>query len=282
MAQNIRKDTDPRVPDCGWSGEAALDIQWAHAIAPQAKLVLVEAISSRKDDMFAAVDKANEIAENSGGGVVSLSWSYDEFGGTHIAGEAAYDQHFQHDSILYFVSSGDQGGWVEYPSASPFVVSVGGTELLRDANNSVLIEQGWSSSGGGSSNFELLPPFQANVENTAGTRRVTPDIAGPAGLDATGANGSPSYAGTTCEPYQPGWYLVGGTSLATPIVAAAANLSYPKGGKTITILQNIYKQRTNKLAVRDITAGQAGTNIAMPGYDKVTGVGVPASTQFVK
>jgi hypothetical protein len=76
--------------------------------------------------------------------------------------------------------------------------------------------------------------------------------------------------------------LVGGTSLATPIVAAAANLSYPKGGKTITILQNIYKQRTNKLAVRDITAGQAGTNIAMPGYDKVTGVGVPASTQFVK
>jgi hypothetical protein len=58
---------------------------------------------------------------------------------------------------------------------------------------------------------------------------------------------------------------VGGTSLATPIVAAAANLSYPSGGKTGTVLQNIYRQRTNHAAVRDITAGQAGSNVAMPG-----------------
>jgi kumamolisin len=105
-----------------WSGEAALDLQWAHAIAPQAKLVVVEAVSSRKDDMFVAVDKASDLAESSGGGVVSLSWSYDEFGGnasTHVPGESAYDRHFQHDKILYFASSGDQGGWAEYRRHHP-------------------------------------------------------------------------------------------------------------------------------------------------------------------
>jgi kumamolisin len=272
----ILKDTDPRVPDCGWSGEAALDLQWAHAIAPSAKLTLVEAVSSRKIDIFAAVDKAIEIAEKQGGGTVSMSWSFDEF-----KGETDYDSHFlQHETVLFFAASGDLGGRVVYPSASPFVVSVGGTSVVRDANGTIVVEQGWDSSGGGNSNFEPRPSFQNQVENISDAGRVTPDIAGPAGLDEAGINGSPVWAGTVCGPYTPGWYSVGGTSLATPIVAAAATVALPKGGSTTALLQNIYDARKTPTSIRDITVGQAGGNLAKPGYDKVTGVGVPSSINF--
>lgn len=285
MAPNLLRDTDPNVYDCGWSGEAALDLQWAHAIAPKAKLVLVEAVSSAMKDVLAAVDKASRIAATAGGGIVSMSWSFDEFGGnasTRSGGERGDDSHFQHSTVLYFAASGDQGGRVTYPSASSLVVSVGGTQVLRDANNKILIEEGWSSTGGVNSNFEPRPTFQLNVENITDAGRATPDIAGPAGLDTTGANGSPVYAGTVCQPYVGGWYSVGGTSLATPIIAAAASFSYPHGGDTTALLERIYGERKINSAVRDITVGQAGANVATRGYDKVTGVGVPASDRFAK
>ena len=109
---------------------------------------------------------------------------------------------------------------------------------------------------------------------------MTPDIAGPAGIDLKLDNGSPLYAGTICGSNGPGWYAVGGTSLATPIIAAAANLSFPNGGKTSALLENIYAERKAPGAVRDITFGRAGNNFAKQYYDAVTGVGVPASLQF--
>lgn len=276
MAPGILADTDPSVPDCGWSGEAALDLQWGHAIAPQAKLVLIQAVSSKMSDMLAAVDKASEMAERGGGGIVSLSWSYDEF-----QEEKAADSHFAHDTVLYFAASGDNGGVVQYPSTSPSVVSVGGTDVIRDANNKVVTEEGWSSSGGGNSRFEARPNFQQQVENVGDAGRATPDIAGPAGLDVEGNNGSPVFAGTVCAQYTPGWYLAGGTSLATPIIAAAVSFS-EKAGKTPDLLKNIYAERARPTAIRDITVGSAGANLARTGYDRVTGVGVPANLGFAR
>jgi hypothetical protein len=270
-------DTDPRVSDCGWSIESALDLQWAHAISPRSKLILVEAATSSADDLFQAVKTASAVAESAGGGVVSLSWSFAE-----VEDEAKYDILFQHDTVLYLAASGDQGGVVEYPAASPFVISVGGTKVTRDSNNKVLSEVGWDYSGGGFSIPEIRPPFQnpplENVDGTTG--RVTPDIAGPAGIDRLLDNGSPMYAGTTCNGAPPGWYAVGGTSLATPIIAAAASLDFPRGGKTETVLGNIYAERKIAVAIRDITFGRAGNNFVKTGYDAVTGVGVPASLQF--
>jgi subtilase family serine protease len=183
---------------------------------------------------------------------------------------------------LYFASSGDQGGVVEYPAASPFVISVGGTKVTRDTNNKILSEVGWDYTGGGFSIPEIRPPFQnPPLENVHGTTgRVTPDIAGPAGIDRLLDNGSPIYAGTTCSGNPPGWYAVGGTSLATPIIAAAASLDFPHGAKTDTVLRNIYAARKTATAIRDITFGRAGNNFVRTGYDAVTGVGVPASLQF--
>jgi hypothetical protein len=131
-------DTDPRIAaDCGWAVEAALDLQWAHAIAPQAKLVLVEAASKSAVDLFQGVDLATRIAEQAGGGVVSMSWSFEE-----VKNELEFDSHFlNHDTVLYFAASGDHGGTVEYPSASPFVISVGGTEVARSNGNVVQAEE---------------------------------------------------------------------------------------------------------------------------------------------
>lgn len=276
LSQSIRADTDPSVSDCGWSQEAAIDLQWAHAIAPQARLVLVEATTSDRTDMLAAVDKATKIAEDHGGGIVSLSWSYDE-----TPDEEQDDFHFKSEKVLFFAASGDDGGRVEYPAASPYVVSVGGTELLRDENDTIIVEKGWNSAGGGNSNFEPRPTFQSSLENISDTGRVVPDIAGPAGLDSDLQNGSPIYAGTVCAPYKAYWYSVGGTSLATPIVAAEASYSYPHGLETKSALANIYHNRSTQGVIRDITVGQAGANVCKAGYDKCSGVGVPASTKFV-
>lgn len=276
VSANILPDTDLSIPDCGWSQEAAIDIQWAHAISPLAKIVLVEAVSSDKKDMLYAVEQANNIAAAEGGGVMSLSWSYDEF-----HSEASDDHYFAAKNVLYFAASGDNGGVVEYPAASPNVISVGGTEVLRDQNNVIRLEQGWSDAGGGNSNFEQRPLFQTGVENITDLGRVVPDIAGPAGLDVSLQNGSPIYAGTVCPPYQAHWYAVGGTSLATPILAAYATYAYPHGGDAKAALNAIYKNRTNSTNVRDIVSGQAGSNACRVGYDRCSGVGVPASSHFI-
>src|SRR5579872_4049105 len=102
----------------GWEFEAALDIEMAHAMAPGAKIVLVEAATSDWDPMLAAVDKAVAL----GASQVSMSWIGSEF-----IGEAAYDFHFKAPGVTFFAASGDIGGTVGYPSTSPFVFSCGAT-----------------------------------------------------------------------------------------------------------------------------------------------------------
>src|SRR5260370_824006 len=111
--------------NCGWSQEAALDIEWAHAMAPNAKIVLVEAATNSFVDLFAAVDVAtSQVLATGGRGEVSMSW-----GGGEFSTEASNDSHFQHDAVVYFAASGDTGGANIYPSVSPFVVSSGSTRL---------------------------------------------------------------------------------------------------------------------------------------------------------
>ena len=277
---NTLPDTDARVgsDSCGWSIESAIDLQWAHAIAPKAKLILMEAVSKDADDLFTAVDAASKLAENAGGGIVSLSWSFDE-----VPDETKYDQPFQNDKVIYFAASGDRGGVPQFPASSPFVIAVGGSEVTRDATtHKLLSEVVWPSTGSGFSGPELRPSFQKSpLENIDGTTgRVTPDIAGPAGIDRQLDNGSPLYVGTVCSPNKPGWYAAGGTSLATPILAAGVSLTFPKGGNTAVVLQNIYTQRNNPSNIKDITFGRAGNNFAKQGYDAASGVGVPQSIQF--
>ncbi len=138
--------------DAGWALEISLDVQWAHAIAPGANILLVEASSNSFTNLLAAEDYAKTHA-----GYVSNSW-----GGSEFSGESSDDSHFAQTGVSFFASSGDSGLPAQYPSASPNVISVGGT-TLNFSGSSFLSETGWSGSGGALPHRcgRAVPPAQA-------------------------------------------------------------------------------------------------------------------------
>lgn len=109
----------PKV-DPGWALEESLDIEWAHAEAPAAKIVLVEAADSKRTSLFGAVQAANSL------GATEASMS---FGGTETVGQTSFDTDFTHAGTFYTASSGDKGAGTGYPATSPNVIAVGGTTL---------------------------------------------------------------------------------------------------------------------------------------------------------
>ena len=141
--------------NAGWGLEIALDIEWAHAIAPGAKILLVEASSSTFANLLAAEDYAAAHAQ-----YVSNSW-----GGSEFSGETSYDSHFVRSGVSFFVSAGDAGLPAEYPSSSPKVISVGGTLLTFNPDGSLNSETGWTSGGGGCSKYETA--VSPNLRSTA-------------------------------------------------------------------------------------------------------------------
>jgi len=266
--------------NCGWVGEAALDLQWAHAIAPGAKLIFVQAKSENFNDLFAAVSIAVKAVKAAGGGQISMSWIGQEYP------DEVNDKTFE-TGVLYFASSGDTGGELGYPAASPSVISVGGTGLLRDLTGHLVTEYGWNGSGGGMSAYEPSPRYQAGVENIQGAHRNVPDLA----ADADPKTGAAVYMSTpsdTCvdrpspDQYQTGWQVIGGTSLATPIVAAITNVAGRHRTSVAAELAAIYGNRKGTMRIRDISimSGTAGGNPIRSGYDNVTGVGAPAGVEF--
>ena len=130
----------------GWALEISLDVEWAHALAPKAHVLLVEASSSSFTNLFVAITYAEQHAQ-----YVSMSW-----GGTDFRGETNFDADFSAaPSVSFFASSGDTAKAVEYPAASPDVVSVGGTTLtLTKSTYAWKGESAWSTAGGGCSAFE--------------------------------------------------------------------------------------------------------------------------------
>ncbi len=168
--------------DTGWEREISLDIQWAHAIAPGAKILLVEATNARLAHFLIAEDYARKHAP-----YVSNSW-----GGGEFPDEANNDSHFIQPGVSFFFSSGDSGTPAMYPSSSPNVISVGGTELKR-IGEPKFAEVGWSGSGGGCSTYETAHPAQRTGSVGCNGKRATPDVS----LDAAPASGvSVYYAGT--------------------------------------------------------------------------------------
>lgn len=267
--------------NCGWVGEAALDLQWAHAIAPGAKIVFVQAKSDSIDDLYAAVKIAVSAVKSAGGGEVSMSWSSEEW-----PSEVSEDSIFA-PGALYFASSGDVGGAMGFPAASPYVISVGGTGLLRDGAGKFLGEYGWTGSGGGQSQFEATPPYQVGVENIVGSHRNVPDIS----ADSDPNTGAAVYMSTpvshcadkpTPDQYRVGWQVIGGTSLASPMIAAMVNVAGHHRSSVAAELTAIYANRKNGSRIRDVTVmnGTAGGNAVKAGYDNVTGVGSPSSVDF--
>jgi hypothetical protein len=254
----------------GWELEESLDVEWAHAMAPGAKILLVEASSASDSDLLAGVSYASAHAS-----VVSMSW-----GGSEFSGESSYDSSFSHAGVAFVASSGDSGAPISWPAASPNVLAVGGTALTLGSSNTWASETGWSGSGGGPSAYYKLPSYQSGVV-TSTTMRANPDVA----YDASPSTGfavydSYAYLGTSY-----GWMTIGGTSAGAPqwaAILAIADQGRAAGGQPAVdsssaqeVMTTLYKNRGD---FHDITTGTStGTPnySAGPGYDYVTGLGSP-------
>lgn len=237
-----------------WSQEESLDIEWAHAMAPDAKIYLVEARSNAVNDLFEAVVKANNLPDVK---EISMSW-----GGSEFSGETVLDAYFQHNGIVYFASSGDYGAGTEYPSVSPFVVACGGTTIHSDSQSHFLSETGWSGSGGGMSPYEAKPSFQVGVAHTGVTRSV-PDVSAIAD----------PYTGVSVF-WNGYWLTAGGTSVSTPTLAGIANLAGHFRASSTAENSFIYAGLFTYADFKDIKSGNNGFPCRI-GWDFVTGVGRP-------
>lgn len=260
-------NTQPAV-NCGWNQEAALDIEWAHAMAPNASIVLVEAQSNYNSDLFGAVKAGADIADLAGGGMVSMSWGSSEY-----PGETTFDSLFQNrPAVAFIASTGDSGGKVIYPSASPWVIAAGGTTLNMTGtagSATFASETGWSGSGGGSSKYESALSYQNGIANIIGPARGVPDFS----FDADPSTGVRVF-GPTCNANATGWMIFGGTSVSAPSLAGIINSARVGAfGSSVDELTRIYDLTSGEY--RDIISGRAGKFSATAGWDFVTGMGTP-------
>jgi hypothetical protein len=283
--------TDPAGPGtANWEAEAALDVEWAHAVAPGAQIILVEANSQSLADLMAGVATASA---QPGVSVVSMSWGFTEGLDVLAQDEATYDGYFTTPGITYVASTGDYGtADPEYPAFSPNVVAVGGTSLTLNANGSYNSESGWGGqsaslgefvgSGGGISQYEAEPAYQVGVQSNG--YRTTPDVSFVAD-PATGAWVADPYNLGTTNP----WEVAGGTSLSAPCWAALIALADQGrvaagqgtlGSASPTDAQKaIYSLPLTDF--HDVTSGTNGGYNAGAGYDLVTGLGTPAANLVV-
>ena len=286
--------TAPKVPKddavltklvLGWNLEAALDIEWAHAISPSAKIILVEADSQSLADLMAAVKVASAIP---GVKEVSMSWGMDE-SALDSSTEAAYDKYFTQPSVVYLAASGDTSNQISYPACSANVIAVGGTTLNIDyTTGNVINECVWTSAGCGPSSNELRPSFQDTIKKIIGAYRTTSDIS----ADADPNTGVLVYNSTIFNyiglNYYFGWNVVGGTSLACPVMAGVLNLSATAGTGFATgtadegtrLYSNLGKASIfNPISKKDLNANivNDGSYITVGGgaWNYATGVGTP-------
>lgn len=263
----------PPADTIGWSNETAIDTQWAHAIAPAANIILVEAQSASLGDLITGVDAAVQ----NGATVVSMSWVSSEG-----PDEGVTDTHFNVTGVTFVAATGDTGHGVSYPAASPYVVAVGGTTLTTNPDGSWASETAWSGSGGGSSRYETEPSYQAAVQTTG--QRTVPDVS----YDGDPNTGVPSYSSYVCGACKTGWLQWGGTSIGTPQWAALfaiANAVRVNDGRATLTEPHLILYPIGETYFHDITSGTNGSCgrgcTAATGYDLVTGLGSPIGHTLV-
>ena len=247
--------------DPNWAGEAALDIEWTHAMAPYAKIYLVECASDSFDDIVQGIKVANKLP-----GVREICMS---FGALDFPSEKTYDSLFTTPNVAYFAAAGDSPGSTFYPATSPNVVGVGGTSFSQG------FETAWSYGGGGISNYEPMPAYQ-KVISLAGwePNRASPDMA----ADADPSTGLSVYDSAPDQFRSTGWLVYGGTSAAAAIVTGITNARGYKATSSVQELNRQYAAYANgnyNSIFNDIMSGGNATYQAGPGYDLVTGLGSP-------
>jgi subtilase family serine protease len=247
--------------NAGWALEISLDVETVHEICQTCKILLVEANSSSMADLGAAENEAADLGAN----VISNS-----YGGSEYSGETTDEnRYFAHPGIAITVSSGDGGYGVEFPASSRYVTAVGGTTLALSAGGGYGGETAWSGSGSGCSAFIAKPTWQGD---TGCSNRTVADVS----ADADPNTGAAVYDSVKYQG-RAGWFQVGGTSLAAPLVAAV----YALAGNAGTTDGSFPYTHTGSL--HDVTSGSNGTCgsylcTAGNGYDGPTGLGSPSGT----
>nr|WP_330295142.1 putative Ig domain-containing protein [Streptomyces sp. NBC_00503] len=251
--------------DSGWAGEISLDVDMVSAVCPQCHILLVEANQPSMADLGTAVNRAVTM------GAKYVSNSY---GGGEDSTDASSDaSYFNHPGVAITVSSGDSGYGVEYPAASQYVTSVGGTSLSRAGGTT----RGWSESvwgttsggngaGSGCSGFTTKPSWQTD---SGCAKRTVADVSAVAD-PATGLAVYDSYQAS-------GWNVYGGTSASAPIIASVYALAgTPAAGGYPSSYPYAHTSSLN-----DVTSGANGSCgssylcTAKSGYDGPTGLGTP-------
>ena len=289
--------------------ETSLDVEWAHAVAPKANILLIEVpATGGLANQFAQLLHGVQLAAIRGASVVSLSYGYSETNvfaspGTFIDIPALYAQNQTYlangaaSNVAVTISSGDYTLPL-YPSSSPNAISIGGTALHLTASGQYSFETAWGgpatsgAGGGGTSAFYSTPGYQGSNGVTFAGKRATPDISLVAD-PATGVSVYDSYGSNAASP----WSSVGGTSLAAPLFAGI--LSIAQQGRSAlskapltsiqinTAVYALYNSPAYSTYFHDVTLGTNTTTgsylgfSAGTGYDRATGIGSPIARTLV-
>jgi subtilase family serine protease len=242
----------------GWAQETALDLDMASAMCPNCTIILVEGKTGQIKDLAVAEDTAAAL----GAHVISNSYRNPEKGGR------PYQASYNHPGIAITAATGDDGYGIGFPAASPTVIAVGGTHLVKSNTSRGWTETVWGGAGSGCSRrFEAKPPWQTD---TGCQTRMAADVSAVAD------------PGTGVAVYGPlnqtakGWFVLGGTSVATPIIGGV----FANNGGPVNAASSLY---ANPGALYDVTSGTNGPCPGEPayycngevGYDGPTGLGTP-------
>lgn len=249
--------------DPGWSNEIDLDLQAASAICPDCSLLLLEATSASFGDLGTAVTTASNTAH-----VLAITNSYGTTSDVPGAAYPAWDAAAQ-KGIAVLASAGDWGYATSFPASATNVLGVGGTTLtVSSTTGARTAETAWSSTGSGCSLYNAAPTWQVIPNSPCGPMKAVSDLSADADPNS-GLQVYTTYSGTT------GWWIFGGTSLSSPLVAA----QYAKqGGYGGSYLAGQYAWATTT-PYFDVTSGSNGTCspsvmcTAGAGWDGPTGLG---------
>jgi subtilase family serine protease len=306
---------DPTNPDhTGWAGESTLDVEMAHAVAPDAHIVLVETGVAETEGVTGLpemMDAEKAMIEHGVGDVITQSFGatentfpgFDKGDFSSIENLRYAFKDAQRHGVTVLASSGDAGptdamadGVTDYPypvnswpSADPLVTSIGGTQLhLDDAGNRTApdsVYNDYGAGGGGQSHVFARPSYQNGVRGTVGAQRGTPDVSMAAAVDG-GAWVYSSY-----DPTAVGWDVYGGTSEASPLFSGIVALADQLGGRRVGDIHNalysLYKNNPKFSGIVDVADGTNNSYdgvtgyTAVKGYDMATGVGTLDAARFV-
>jgi subtilase family serine protease len=293
----------------GWAGETTLDVEYAHAIAPKATIILAETPVSETEGVHGfpeMMDSERWLINHTHVGVISQSFGATE--ATFPSADSILKLRYafkaaRNNRVTVLGGSGDLGATDykkdmqsiyqhrvnSWPSSDPLVTSIGGTQLhlasdgTRTQPDSVWNDhKPYGASGGGRSHVFTRPGFQNAVQSVVGTQRGTPDVS----MNAAVSSRVPVYLSYPGE--SKGWYLFAGTSEATPIFAGIIALAIQKLGHRLGYINPaLYRLAGNSSAgIVDVVGGNNSYDgvtgwPVTTGYDMGTGWGTINAAKFV-